>query len=246
MLSDVVTDLNNVAGFATRGDKAVRAGSTIVAKMIEVIDRHPNVKFFRVVDSHFDDPRDWVLEPLQTELLSDTESDEFYVIRALNVLPDGTIRDCLMNMTFPERISDYAFFLENGHFRFGYHHEFPGEIIPAAALDCFGMYELFYSKKRPEVGIEILRRGLSIAQRKHSIAEDLGYILRDEGRFQEAAEAFRIAAEEGPSSYFIYGELAAAYSKLGDVENEKRFATMFNKGRASFKTGRAWKTRPRP
>jgi hypothetical protein len=43
-----------------------------VPTLIEVIDSHPRVKFFRVVDSHIDDPSHWVVEPLQTELLSDT------------------------------------------------------------------------------------------------------------------------------------------------------------------------------
>ena len=59
------------------------------------------------------------------------------------------------------------------------------------------------------------------------IAEDLGYIFRDERRFREAAEMFKIAVDEGPSSYFIYGELAGAYAELGDSANEHKYGVMF-------------------
>jgi hypothetical protein len=38
---------------------------------------------------------------------------------------------------------------------------------------------------------------------------------------------FKIAVDEGPSSYFIYGELAEAYGALGDAENEKKYTAMF-------------------
>src|SRR5438093_9550822 len=91
---------------------------------------------------------------------------------------------------------------------------------------------MYYSRKRPEVGIDILRRGLAIARRKHYIAEDLGYIFRDERRFAEAAEMFRISVEEGPSSYFIYGELAGAYAELGDAVNRQKYFAMFKRAEA--------------
>jgi len=202
-----------------------------MAKFVQAVTDNPDVKFFRVLDSE-DHPGDWELKPCQTGLLSETDSEGLHVMKALNVLPDGTIRECYMDMNLPERISDLAFFAEKGSLRYGYHRQFPGEIIPAVALDCFGVYELYYSRRSPEVGIDILRRGLAIAKRKHFIAEDLGYILRDEGRFREAAEMFRIAADEGPSSYFIYGELAGAYAELGDTENERRYLAIFKRAEA--------------
>jgi tetratricopeptide (TPR) repeat protein len=201
-------------------------------RFVDAITGNPDVKFFRVLDSDADHPGGWELEPLPNDLLSDTDSDGLHVMKALNVLPDGTIRECYMDMNLPERISDHAFFVERDSFRFGHHHEFPNEVIPAVALDCFGLYELFYSRTRPEVGLDILKRGLTIAKRKHYIAEDLGYILTDERRFREAVEMFKIAVEEGPSSYFIYGELAGAYAKLGDAENEKQYMEKFKRAEA--------------
>src|SRR4051794_36892515 len=109
---------------------------------LEAVSASPNAKFFRVVDSSAQDPAEWKLEPLETDLLSDRDSDGVHVMKALNLLPDDSARECYMDMSLPERISDYVFFVENGSLRFGYHHEFPGQIIPAVALDCFGVYEL--------------------------------------------------------------------------------------------------------
>jgi hypothetical protein len=201
----------------------------IMAKIVDAIADHPEAKFFRVVDSDSEDPKNWELEALAIDLLSDTTSQGLHVMKALNVLPNGDIHDCHMDINLPERICDHVYFVEKDSFRFGYPNSFPGEFIPATAIDCFGIYELFYSRIQPEVGIEVLRRGLMVAKRKHYIAEDLGYIFRDERRFAEAAEMFKIAAEEGPSSSFIYGELAAAYAELGDAENEKKYRELFKR-----------------
>jgi tetratricopeptide (TPR) repeat protein len=176
-----------------------------------------------------ENPQAWELEPLEMKLLSDTNCDGLHVLKAFNVQPDGTILDCYMDVNLPERISDYAFFIHGDSLRFGYHHEFPGQIVPAVAIDCFGLYEQFYCRWAPEIGISVLKRGLAVAKRKRYIAQDLGYIFRDEWRFQEAAQMFKLAVDEGPSSYFIYGELAEAYAKLGDIENEKRYFAMFKR-----------------
>ena len=79
-----------------------------MAKFAEAVLGNPEVKFFRVVASD-PDPSDWELEPLKTDLLSVTDASGLHVVKALNVLPDGTIRDCHMDIFLPERVSDYAF-----------------------------------------------------------------------------------------------------------------------------------------
>lgn len=200
-----------------------------MARFIDAITNNPDVKCFRVINSVSEEPCEWELDPIHIDLLSDMESDGYHIITALNVLEDGTTRKCYMDMNLPERISDYAFFLEEGSLVFGYYHQFSGEILPANAIDCFGVYDQFYSQNFPEIGIEILKRGLAIAKRKHYIAEDLGYIYRDEQRFREAVEMFKIAVDEEPSSYFIYGELADAYAEIGDTENAKKYSDMFDR-----------------
>ena len=200
-----------------------------MARFLEAIGANPGVKFFRVRHSDVDSPRDWELEPLATQLLSDRESDGLHVMKAVNVLPKGAIRECYIDMNLPERIVDYVYFPGKRSLRFGYPREFPGEILPAVALDCFGVYDIFYSRKCPEIGIQILKSGLEIARRKRYIAEDLGYIFRDERRFREATEMFKLAIKGGPSSFFIYSELAGAYAEIGDTENQRKYAKMFER-----------------
>jgi hypothetical protein len=44
---------------------------------------------------------------------------------------------------------------------------------------------------------------------------------------REAAEMFQLAADEEVSSYFIYGELAELYRKLGEAEKYKNYTALF-------------------
>ncbi len=100
-------------------------------------------------------------------------------------------------------------------------------IIPAVASDCFGDYELFYAKENPQIGIDVLREGLSKAAKKYIVAEDLGYILRDENRFEESIEAFKISKQIGPSSAYIYLELSRLYRAIGQPNNELKYKQKF-------------------
>jgi len=131
-------------------------------------------------------------------------------------------------MVLPERIADYAYFLESGHLRRLYLHEVEGEVISAVAIDAFGLYELFYSRTAPDLGVEVLRAGLDASPHKAFMAEDLGYILRDEERYAEAADAFQLSVEEGPSSPFIFAELAGCYRQLGDQEKAQAYQERFS------------------
>jgi hypothetical protein len=200
------------------------------ARFVEKITANPDALIFRILNGNHDDPRDWDLEPLPGNVLAEAETDGFYILAAFHVLPDGSVTNCYMDCNLPERISDNAYFVRGNDLRHGCLHEFDGEIIPAVAIDCYGSYELFYSKISPEVGIDVLKRGLSAVQRKGAIAEDLGYIMRDEERYAEAAAMFEISAAEGASSYFIYGELAEAYAHLGNAEKNERYRALFKRG----------------
>ena len=145
------------------------------------------------------------------------------------VLLGRRIGNCYMDISLPERINDYTYFVADEDIRQKYTHEVNGDVIPAIAIDCFGDYELFYSKIAPEVGIEVLRRGLGIGNRKACIAQDLGYIYSDEHRYREAAEMFQIAADEGVSSYFVYDELASAYLQIGELEKARKYKQLYNR-----------------
>lgn len=194
-------------------------------RLQEAIETHPEVRIFRVVDSDADEKSEWEAQIADAPVLS--QEDGFFILKAKNILPDGAIQDCYVDVSMPERISDYGYQIRGGVLEARYHHEFQGEIICAVPISSFGVYELFYSKKKPEIGIEILKSGIHSSTKKAAIAEDLGYILRDEGRFAEAAEAFEMAAQEGPSSYFIYGELAGCYDETGNKMLADKYRQMF-------------------
>jgi tetratricopeptide (TPR) repeat protein len=206
-------------------------------RLIDALSNNPEVSVFAVLDSEADDTAEWDVEPVDGEVLRESEVDYYFVVKAKNILSDGTVRDCYIDVNLPERISDYAIFVVGDRLDARYRHEFDGEIICAVPIDCFGVYDLFYSKSAPEVGIEVLKRGLILAPRSPNIAQDLGYILRDEGRYEEAAAMFQVAVDEGPSSYFLYGELAACYDSIDQPDKARLYQDMFNKPTIPEKRG---------
>jgi hypothetical protein len=210
---------------------------------VDAIKASPQSKAFQVLipdaddaaqrDRFFEQPAQWQLQPLDVAVLSDDgNGGGFYIAAALHVLPSGHLDACFLDVSFPERINDYAYFIRNDHLIHDYTFRFPGEVIPAIAFDCFGQYDMFYAKSAPEIGIDVLKRGLAVSKRKRFIAQDLGYILRDEKHWREAAEMFElVVAEEAPSysSYFMYYELAQLYEQLGDAERQAKYSVLCNR-----------------
>lgn len=191
-------------------------------------------------DDDFDEncPAQWNVTPLPDDVL--TAEEGFFLISGHHVLPSGDTEECLLDLSMPERISDFAYFRRGECITRLYHHECEGDVIAGLPIDGFGVYELFYSRRKPDLGIAVLREGLSRSDRKAFIAEDLGYILRDEGRLGEAAEAFSISAAEGPSSYFIYQELADLHERLGHPDEAKHFRDKCPGTSAGASLARKW------
>lgn len=198
----------------------------------EALAQYSSVRAFRVGDRGSDDYPAWDVRPVDTAILS--ERDGYFIVKAKNTLPDGRIRDCYIDLSLPERISDYAYLVWCGSLDVRYHHEFGGEIICAVPIDCFGQYDLFYSRIAPDIGIDILREGLAISARKKCIAQDLGYMLRDEGRFREAAEAFQCAVEK-----VLRRTSSSANSPTATIESATR-RWRGNTRRCSGRRARAW------
>ena len=63
---------------------------------------------------------------------------------------------------------------------------------------------------------------------KNNVAEALGYILRDEGRIEEAIEAFKIIEENELSSEYTFWELAGLYEQLGQLEKQIEYMQKYN------------------
>lgn len=182
-------------------------------------------RIFVVTNQDDEDELNWTIEPTNFDLLP--EEENIYFVRAYQVSTDST-SDCYINIMTPERIAETVVKRkQNGQIVAESIYDQEQETIPAVASDCYGHYELFYAKENPQIGIDVLKEGLAKAVNKYVVAEDLGYILRDEERIEEAIEAFKIGEQYGPSSEYTLLELSRLYKRLGQnslqLEYENKF-----------------------
>jgi tetratricopeptide (TPR) repeat protein len=176
---------------------------------------------FVVTNGDDENKINWTIEATDFELIPGEEN--YYFVKALQVAANGTT-DCFIGVIIPERIIETVVKINiSGQAVTESIYGQPHTIIPAVACDCFGNYEMFYAKENPQTGIDILKNGLAKAINKNVVAEDLGYILRDEGRVNEAIEAFTISEENGPSSEYIYLELAGLYEGIGQTGKQLEY-----------------------
>jgi len=184
-------------------------------------------KIFVVTNQDDHNELNWSIESTDFELIP--EEENIYFVKAYQVTANHT-SDCFIGIITPERIAEIVVRKKSyGQVVAENIYEQDLTIIPAVGSECFGVYELFYAKENPQIGIEILKEGLIKAVNKNVVAEDLGYILRDEKRFEESIEAFKISELHGPSSEFIYLELSSLYEEIGlktlQLEYELKFKT---------------------
>ena len=199
-------------------------------------------KIFVVTNNHDDDDAlNWDIEPTDFELLPGGENiymegEDMYIVKALQVFPDRVI-DCFLYIGTPERIAETVIMrTATGQVVSKFIYDVEGTVIPAIASDLYGVYELYYAKENPQVGIDVLKNGLGKAKNKYAVAEDLGYILRDEGRIEEAIEAFKISEENGASSQYIYSELAELYRELGQTSEQLKYEQKCESTKSATKT----------
>ena len=179
------------------------------------------VKIFIVSNQDDENELNWDIEPTDFELLP--EEENVYIVKALQVFPDSTT-DCFLEIVSPERIAETVIKrTTSGKVIAKSIYDLESTVIPAIASDCFGNYELYYAKENPQIGISVLENGLDKATNKNVVAEDLGYILRDEGRIKEAIEAFKISEENEPSSEYIYLELSRLYQELRQPSEQLKY-----------------------
>jgi len=178
-------------------------------------------KIFKVTNDDNENELLWTIKPTNFQLIP--EGEGHYFVKAVQTLPSSTI-DCFINIVTPERIADFVIKLDStGKAILENYYEQENSVISTVASDCFGDYELFYSKENPQIGIDILKNGLEIAKNKNIVAEDLGYILRDENRIQEAIDAFLISEQFGPSSEYTFYELGQLFETLGQTDKQLEY-----------------------
>lgn len=182
-------------------------------------------RVFVVTNQDEEDELNWKIEATDFDLLP--EEENVYYLKALQISADR-IFDCYIGIMTPERIAETVIKIDSdGHVVAESIYDQELTIIPTVASECYGNYELYYAKENPQIGIDILREGLTKAVNKNNVAEDLGYILRDENRIEEAIEAFKISEQTGPSSEYVYLELSRLYKRLGQKSLQLEYEYKF-------------------
>ena len=190
-------------------------------KIKDIVDSNETV-LFEVVNEQSDNPLDWEIEPTNEKLIP--YIDGHFIVRAKMINSEKNIQNCFINLSLPERITDFVIFQTDSGLEYVETYKLSDiDIIPVIASECFGNYEMYYSKKSPEIGIEILKQGLEISNKPVSIAEDLGYILREENKYQESIDAFLISEKHGVSSVYIYQEIRDLYLQLDNKEKAEEY-----------------------
>jgi hypothetical protein len=189
-----------------------------------------DLKVFEVVESDLaGDCLDWNLVPLAGQTLAKENTlsglaDGYFVLAALLVHRDWRTEEAYTDVSLPERNIDGHFLMRNNQVVRGTGALVANaQVIPAVAIENFGIYDQYYVKGHAEVGLKILQDGLRVAKLKGPIALDLAYILRDEKRCPEAVEAFTLSISQNDGvNYFQYSERAKLFTKLNNQEAADR------------------------
>ncbi|NPD43940.1 MULTISPECIES: hypothetical protein [unclassified Lentimicrobium] len=192
-------------------------------KLKDIYHQKQQSLLFDIIEENSEDPREWILSPKLEMIIPDEEAH--CIVRAILIDSKHNENDCFMDVSLPERISDYVIFQTEGGLNYVQTYELEEkEVIPMIACEATGDYEMYYSQMKPSIGIEVLKRGLEISKTPSVIAEDLGYIYRDENRYQEALDAFLISDKNGVSNDYIYKEIHDLYLLLHDKEKAAVYA----------------------
>lgn len=189
------------------------------------IFNHRNVNVFVVTEDDYDNELNWTIEPTNHELIP--EEENHYFVKAIEV-SEHSIAECYMGIMTPERVTEFVVKENtNGQAYVGNIYHQDNSIIPAIACDFSGFYDIYYAKENPQAGIDVLRRGLEKATNKSAVAEDLGYLLIDEERIDEAIEAFEISEKNTPTTRYTFFELAKLYAQQGEIEKNAEYMEKF-------------------
>lgn len=191
------------------------------------IFNHTNINIFIVIENDYDNELNWTIEATAYELIPGHEAH--YFVKAFEV-SSSTTTECYMEFKTPEQVTGIVVKKNaKGETYVGniYHQE--NTIIPAIACDFRSYYDLYSAKENPQIGIHVLRNGLQKATNKSAVAENLGYLLIDEQRFDEAIEAFTISEQNPPTHAYTFFELAKLYAQRGDIAKSAEYTEKFNK-----------------
>ena len=197
------------------------------SELIDIIRNNPNCGIYEILNSESENPIEWTIKPTTLQIIPKGEGH--YLVKAYRIEKTGIYNSAYINVSTPERIVDFVIYnLEKPQYSDAYG-SIDIEVIPAIASDCFGSYEVYYSRYNPELSVKVLKEGLEKSKEKNVIAEDLGYILSDENRHKEALNYFLISEKNGASSEFIIEEIENIYRTLGNIEKAEYYKLKLEK-----------------
>ena len=190
-------------------------------ELMTIIGNNPDCGIYEILNSESENPIEWTIKPTTLQIIPKGEGH--YLVKAYRIEKTGLYKSAYINVSTPERIVDFVIYnLEKPQFSYAYG-SIDIEVIPAIASDCFGSYEVYYSRYNPELSLKVLKEGLEKSKEKNVIAEDLGYILSDEKRFKDALYYFHMSENNGASSEFILYEIERIYRLLGNNEKAEKY-----------------------
>ena len=190
-------------------------------ELMTIIGNNPDCGIYEILNSESENPIEWTIKPTTLQIIPKGEGH--YLVKAYRIEKMGLYKSAYINVSTPERIVDFVIYnLEKPQFSYAYD-SIDIEVIPAIASDCFGSYEVYYSRYNPELSLKVLKEGLEKSKEKNVIAEDLGYILSDEKRFKDALYYFHMSENNGASSEFILYEIERIYRLLGNNEKAEKY-----------------------
>ena len=197
------------------------------SELIDIIGNNSDCGIYEILNSESENPIEWTIKPTTLQIIPKGEGH--YLVKAYRIEKTGIYNSAYINVSTPERIVDFVIYnLEKPKFSYAYG-SIDIEVIPAIASDCFGSYEVYYSRYNPELSVKVLKEGLEKSKEKNVIAEDLGYILSDENRHKEALNYFLISEKNGASSEFIIEEIENIYRTLGNIEKAEYYKLKLEK-----------------
>jgi tetratricopeptide (TPR) repeat protein len=164
----------------------------------------------------------WNLELINSPNLADYvvmngQLDGIFILKGKIIQACGNLADCYVEISMPEGVVEFVYLRQNEKIKKVQRRKME-DVILSVPIEKMVDYNLYYSKNRPEVGIEVLKKGLQIAQMKWPLAYALACIFREEQRLQEAIDAFGIVIAEGPPNlnYYNYQDRAKLLQRIGN------------------------------
>jgi tetratricopeptide (TPR) repeat protein len=210
-------------------------------KLADVLFREPWQAYQAKEIDDWENFGEWDLKPVSGPTLAqeyvEGPFEGVFIVSAQLVTGTTVPEPCYLDVVVPERVVDHHYLQAAGQVTRGRgRRALNGTVIPSIGIEASGIYKLFYAKEDPSAGITVLSKALQVACRKRDIAYDLGLLLRDEKRYEEAAASFSLFLVENDAEGIadvVYKERSKMYAALGRLDkaegDKQRYISLFEK-----------------